>query len=131
MTSTSTRMRDGSGWQDVGGYSRAVRRDNLIAVSGTTAHGPDGTVLHPDDTFAQTMHCLETVLAAVKALGGAEDDVVRTRLLLAPEASWEEATRAHGERLAAVLPANSTYFVAGLVGTGFLVEVEADAVVAP
>lgn len=129
MSSPTRRLRDGTGWQDPGGYSRAVRRGEFVAVSGTTAHGPDGTAQHPGDTYAQTRHCLATVMAAVQALGGGLDDVVRTRVLLAPEADWQAATRAHGEVFAEAPPANSTYYVAGLVGTGFLVEVEADAVV--
>jgi enamine deaminase RidA (YjgF/YER057c/UK114 family) len=127
----TVRVRDGSGWQDVGGYSRAVRRAGLIAVSGTTAHGPDGTALFPGDTYAQARHCLAVVVGAVQALGGAPADIVRTRVLLAPEADWEAATRAHGEAFGAVLPANSTYYVARLIGDGFLVEIEAEAVVAP
>jgi len=123
------RLRDGTGWQEVGGYSRAVRHGDLVAVSGTTAHGPDGVALFPGDTYGQTRHCLEVVLGAVEALGGTRRDVVRTRVLLAPGADWEAATRAHGELFAAAPPANSTYYVAGLVGEGFLVEVEADALV--
>nr|WP_088286667.1 Rid family hydrolase [Kineosporia sp. A_224] len=125
------RLRDGTGWQDVGGYSRAVRRGPLVAVSGTTAHGPDGAALFPGDTYGQARHCLGVVLAAVEALGGTRDDVVRTRVLLAPGADWEAATRAHGEVFGAAPPANSTYYVAGLVGDGFLVEVEAEAFVGP
>jgi enamine deaminase RidA (YjgF/YER057c/UK114 family) len=48
---------------------------------------------------------------------------------LAPDASWEEATEAHRACLSEVLPANSMYYVARLIGRGFLVEIEADAVV--
>jgi enamine deaminase RidA (YjgF/YER057c/UK114 family) len=125
----TVRHLDGSGWQEAGGYSRAVRRAGLIAVSGTTANGPDGRALHPGDTYAQTRECLAQVLNAITQLGGRLEDVVRTRLLLAPGAVWQDATRAHGEVFAQIRPANSTYFVAGLVGDGFLVEVEAEALV--
>lgn len=131
MSLTTRRVEDGTGWQEVGGYSRAVRRGEVIAVSGTTANGPDGAALFPGDTYAQTRHCLDQVLAAIRQLGGDLDDIVRTRVLLAPGASWQEATRAHGAVFGAVRPANSTYFVAELIGAGFLVEIEADAVVAP
>lgn len=129
MTAATQRFRDGTGWQEIGAYSRAVRRGDLIAVSGTTAHGPDGAALFPGDTYGQTLHCLRATLHAVEALGGGVDDVVRTRVLLAPGADWQAATRAHGEVFASAPPANSTYYVAALIGDGFLVEVEADAVV--
>jgi enamine deaminase RidA (YjgF/YER057c/UK114 family) len=96
-------------------------------VSGTTATGPDGAALHPGDTYLQARAALRRALDAVVALGGAPDDVLRTRVYLAPEADWRGAARAHADLLGEVAPANTTLYVAGLVGDGFLVEVELDA----
>ncbi|MGR6318947.1 DUF885 family protein [Micromonospora soli] len=121
------RFRDGTGWEESAGYSRAARQGNSIAVSGTTAHGPDGSALHPGDTYAQTVECLHRAVAAVEKLGGARTSVLRTRLLLAPGADWRAAARAHAEVLGDVAPANSTYVVGSLIGPDFLVEVEVDA----
>ncbi|MFP3915513.1 MAG: Rid family hydrolase, partial [Actinomycetota bacterium] len=111
-----TRFRDGSPWESVAGYSRGARRGGRIAVSGTTAHGADGSALHPGDTYAQTRLALERVVEAVEELGGDRHDMVRTRLLLAPEADWEEAARAHADVLGDVAPANTTLYVGGLIG---------------
>ncbi|TKK91751.1 hypothetical protein FDA94_01865 [Herbidospora galbida] len=115
----ATRFKDGSGWEEQAGYSRAAREGDLIAVSGTTADGPDA--------YAQTLEALRRGVAAVEALGGSRDTVFRTRLLLTPDADWEQAARAHAEVLGDVAPANSTYVVNALIGEGFLVEVEIDA----
>jgi enamine deaminase RidA (YjgF/YER057c/UK114 family) len=123
------RYRDGSGWEDRAGYSRAVRRFGHIAVSGTTANAPDGHALHPGDTYRQTSAAIQAALVAVRALGGEKDDVVRTRIYLTPEADWESAARAHVEHLGAIAPANTMLRVAGLIGEDFLVEVEMDAVI--
>jgi len=57
------------------------------------------------------------------------DDVVRTVVYLAPGASWQQAADAHRDVLGAVRPANTMLYVAGLIGDGFLVEIEAQAVV--
>ncbi|WP_156046050.1 DUF885 family protein [Herbidospora cretacea] len=114
-----TRFRDGSGWEEQAGYSRAAREGDLIAVSGTTADGPDA--------YAQTLEALRRGVAAVEALGGSRTTVFRTRLLLTPGADWEQAARAHAEVFGDVAPANSTYVVGALIGDGFLVEVEIDA----
>jgi enamine deaminase RidA (YjgF/YER057c/UK114 family) len=121
------RVRDGGGFEAEAGYSRAARAGRTIAVSGTTATGPDGAALHPDDTYLQTSTALRRALAAVVALGGVTGDVLRTRVYLAPGADWREAARAHAEMLGGVAPANTTLYVGGLIGDGFLVEVELDA----
>jgi enamine deaminase RidA (YjgF/YER057c/UK114 family) len=121
------RITDGTGWESAAGYSRAARAGCCIAVSGTTDTGPDGTAAHPGDTHAQTGAALRRAVEAAGALGAGPEQVLRTRLLLAPGADWEGAARAHAEVLGAVAPANTTLFVAGLIGEGFLVEVELDA----
>ena len=130
MTETR-RFDDGSGWQEQAGYSRAVRRGNVVAISGTTATGPEGAALHPGDTGAQARVCLDRIAAALTALGASLDDVIRTVVYLAPGASWEEAAQAHRDVLGAVRPANTMLYVEALIGDGFLVEIEAQAVVAP
>jgi enamine deaminase RidA (YjgF/YER057c/UK114 family) len=130
MTGT-LRHADSFGWQDQAGYSRAARRGNVIMVSGTTATGPDGAAMHHGDTAAQARLCLDRIEAALTALGASLDDVVRTVVYLAPDASWEQAAQAHRDVLGAVRPASTMLYVAGLIGEGFLVEIEAQAVTAP
>jgi enamine deaminase RidA (YjgF/YER057c/UK114 family) len=128
MTQTR-RFTDGGGWQDQAGYSRAVRRGDVVAVSGTTATGPSGAALHPGDTGAQARSCLRSIETALIALGASLDDVVQTVVYLAPGASWEQAAAAHLEVLGGVRPASTMLYVAGLIGDGFLVEIQAQAVV--
>jgi enamine deaminase RidA (YjgF/YER057c/UK114 family) len=98
-----------------------------MAVSGTTATGPDGAALHPGDTYRQARHALQEALAALRRLGGSPQDVLRTRVYLAPGADWRAAACAHAELLGEVAPANTTLYAGGLIGEGFLVEVEVDA----
>ena len=110
-------------FEEVAGYSRAVRRGSRICVSGTTARE---TPL-PPDTYGQALDCLGRVIEAVEGLGGSKGSIVRTRLYLAPGADWSQAAAAHRELLSDVSPANTLVFVAALVGSGLLIEVEADA----
>jgi enamine deaminase RidA (YjgF/YER057c/UK114 family) len=125
---SSRRYTDSSGWQEQAGYSRAVRRGPIATVSGTTATGPDGAALCPGDTLGQARICLTRVLDALAQVNAGPQDVVRTVVYLAPGASWEQAAQAHREALGAVAPASTMLYVAGLIGEGFLVEVEAMAV---
>jgi enamine deaminase RidA (YjgF/YER057c/UK114 family) len=117
------------GFEDTAGYSRAVRVGDHVAVSATAPTNDEGTALYLGDTYAQTRVAFERALEAVAALGGAAADVTRTRMYLGPEAEWRRAVDAHHELFAEVLPANSTYYVAGFIPPGILVEVELDAIV--
>ena len=117
-----TEFREGGGFEEAAAYSRAVRIGPHVAVSGTAAR--DG-----GDAYTQTAEALARALAAAAELGAATGDVLRTRLLLATGCDWEGAVRAHREVFEGVNPANTTYFVAGFIPEGVLVEVELDAVV--
>jgi enamine deaminase RidA (YjgF/YER057c/UK114 family) len=122
------RIKDSGGFGEAAAYSRAVRFGPHIAVSGT-APLADGRVLHPGDSFRQAQTAIERALRAAAELGASPQDVIRTRLLLAPACDWREAVRAHAQAFAGIDPANTTYFVGGLIPEGALVEVELDAAV--
>ena len=116
------------GLEEIGGYARAVRIENVIAVGGVAAIDADGKALHPGDVYAQTRDALERSLAALRELGGGLRDVLRTRIYLAPGADPRRALDAHREVFGDTLPANTTLYVAGFMLAGVLVEVELDAV---
>jgi enamine deaminase RidA (YjgF/YER057c/UK114 family) len=86
-------------------------------------------VQHAGDSYRQTQAAIQRALDAAAELGAARDDVIRTRLLLAPDCDWREAARAHAEAFVGVEPANTTYYVARLIPDGALVEVELDAAI--
>ena len=111
------------------GYSRAVRDGSHVHVAGTAAVYPHG-VETPADAYAQAKRCLEIVVAALAEVGATPADVVRTRVYLVDAGDWEEVGRAHGEVFASVLPATSFVVVAGLLDPRWLVEIEAEAIVA-
>jgi enamine deaminase RidA (YjgF/YER057c/UK114 family) len=114
--------RDGGGFEEAAGYSRAVRRGRRIEVSGTTTSGD--ALGGPEETLRQTRRAIAQALEAVVALGGRTEDVVRSVLYLAPAADWRAAAQAHQELLGAAAPANTTLYVAMLIGDGAVVEVE-------
>ncbi len=125
-----TQIGSGAPWESVVGYSRAVRVGDHIAVAGTVAADDTGAVRHPGDAAAQTRATLDRIEAALAALGGSLADVVRTRVFVVDIArDWEAVGRAHGERFAQIKPATTMVEVSGLIDPGFLVEIEADAIV--
>ncbi|WP_420461628.1 aldo/keto reductase [Candidatus Palauibacter sp.] len=120
-----TRAVSGTVWEEVAGFSRAVRTGGHIAVSGTTATHGD-RLIGGDDPAAQTHFVIDKIEGALEALGGTLEDVYRTRIFIPSLADWEPVARAHGQRFGAIRPAN-TLVQAGLIGSGYLVEIEAEA----
>ncbi len=117
----------GTTWEDLAGFSRAVRRGSRIWVSGTTATHGDRAI-GGSDPAAQTHFVIDKIEGALQSLGGCLEDVVRTRVYVSPRGDWEAVAGAHGQRFRDVRPAN-TLVHAGLVGEEYLVEIEAEAVV--
>jgi enamine deaminase RidA (YjgF/YER057c/UK114 family) len=111
------------------GFTRAKRVGNVIAVSGTASLGDDGKVVGRGDCYAQTRRCLEIVVAAVRANGGALETITRTRIMLVDINLWQHAARAHAEVFAAAAPACTFVEVTRFIEQSWLVEIEADAVV--
>ena len=117
----------GSKWEPVMGYSRAVRKGNFIAVTGTVGINADGT--YSKSLGDQTRRSLWILIAAVEALGGKTSDIVRTRMFVTDVSKWEEVARVHGEVFADIRPATSILQVAKLIDADAQIEIEADAIV--
>jgi len=116
----------GSKWEPIVGYSRAVRSGNVIAVTGTVGINADGTYV-PSVT-EQTRRALEIIRAALEALGGRLEHVIRTRMFVTDISRWEEVAAAHGEVFGEIRPATTMVEVARQIGADAQIEIEADAI---
>jgi enamine deaminase RidA (YjgF/YER057c/UK114 family) len=122
-----THHRSASPFEPEIGFCRAVRHGDRIEVSGTAPIGPDGRTVD-GDAEAQARRCLAIIGAALTALGGGIDAVVRTRMYLVDRDDWAAVGRAHGDVFRGVDPAATMVVVAGLLDPAWRVEIEAVAV---
>ena len=122
-----TSVFSGTPWEPLAGYARAVKKGNHIFVSGTTATNGN-IIIGGNDPAAQTHFVIDKIEGALNSLDAKLEDVVRTKVFVNNIEQWEAIARAHGERFAHIQPAN-TMVEAKLVGDGYLVEIEVDAIV--
>jgi enamine deaminase RidA (YjgF/YER057c/UK114 family) len=132
LTTHDSRIRISSGsvWEERAGFSRALRVGNWVFVSGTTATDTDGNVIGAGDPYTQTVAIIEKIARALTEAGATLADVVRTRVYVTNADDWETVGRAHARFFGAVRPANTLVEVSRLVGDGYLVEMDADALIA-
>lgn len=125
-----TNYSSGAKWEDIVGYSRAVKIGNTIEVTGTVAVDANSNLVGKDDAYAQTKYIIEKIEAVLKRAGASLRDVVRTRMFVTDIARWEEYGKAHGEFFGQVKPCTSMIEVKGLIDPEYLIEIEATAIIA-
>jgi len=112
-----------SPYEPIIGFSRAVRVDSHIYVSGTGPVGADEA-----DVETQTRQIFQIAAEVLIRAGASLSDVVRTRMYLTQAADWEAVGRVHGELFRDIRPAATMVVVAQLLNPNWRVEIELDAV---
>jgi enamine deaminase RidA (YjgF/YER057c/UK114 family) len=123
-----TNYSSGAKWEDIVGYSRAVKVGNIIEVTGTVAIDENSELVGKDDAYAQTKYILEKIQAVLSKAGASMSDVVRTRMFVTDISRWEEYGKAHGEFFKDIRPCTSMIEVKGLIAPEYLIEIEATAI---
>jgi len=127
----SNRLNVSSGvkWEDIIGYSRAVRIGNVIEVAGTTAIDEAGNLVGVDNPYEQTRYIITKIERALTEAGATLKDIARTRIFTTDISRWEEIGRAHGEFFREIKPASTMVEVKSLINPAMLVEIEATVIV--
>jgi enamine deaminase RidA (YjgF/YER057c/UK114 family) len=128
LKSNRINISSGAKWENIVGYSRAVKVGNIIEVSGTTAVDEHNEIQGLDDAYQQTKFIILKAEKALIELGSSLADVIRTRIYTTDISKWEEIGRAHGEFFRAIKPAATMVEVRKLIDKNILVEIEFTAI---
>lgn len=118
----------GTKWEDIVGYSRAVRIGNIVEISGTVAV-KNGKIVGPKDPYIQAKRIFQIIESNLRKAGATLKDVIRTRMYVTDISRWDEVGKAHYEIFKAIKPATSMIEVKSLIDQEFMVEIEVTAVV--
>lgn len=130
MRSKRINISSGAKWEDIVGYSRAVRIGNVIEVAGTTAVDENNQVIGLGDPSEQTRFILSKIEKALTAAGATLKDVARTRMFVTNIADWEIIGRVHGLFFKDIKPAATMVEVKSLISPELLIEIEVTAILA-
>lgn len=126
--SSRINISSGAKWEDIVGYSRAVKIGNVIEVTGTVSL-KDGEPFGVGDPYLQTKRIIQIIEETLNKAGGKLTDVVRTRIFVTNIDQWESIGRAHNEFFSDIKPATTMVEVNRLITPEYLVEIEATAII--
>lgn len=124
-----TNYSSGAKWEDIVGYSRAVKIGNMVEVTGTVAVDDHSVLVGGNSAYEQTRFIIQKIEKVLKSAGASLNDVIRTRMFVTDISRWEEYGRAHGEFFGQIKPCTSMIEVKGLIAPEYLIEIEATAVI--
>ncbi len=119
----------GSKWEEIVGYSRAVKVGNLVEITGTVASDEEGVVVGEDDAYLQTKYIYQKIEAVLLRAGAEMKDVIRVRMFVTDISRWQEYGKAHSEVFKDIKPCNTMVEVSALIEPQYLIEIEATAII--
>lgn len=124
-----TNYSSGAKWEDIVGYSRAVKVGNTIEVTGTVAVDEKNNLIGSDDAYEQTKFIIQKIEKVLQKAGSSLKDVVRTRMFVTDISRWEEYGKAHGEFFKDIKPCTTMLEISKLIAPEYLIEIEATAII--
>jgi len=124
-----TNYSSGAKWEDIVGYSRAVKIGNVVEVTGTVAVDEHSELVGGDSAYEQTRFIIQKMQGILEKAGAGLKDVIRTRIFVTDISRWEEYGKAHGEFFHEIKPCTTMVEVSRLISPEYLVEIEATAII--
>ena len=124
-----TNYSSGAKWENIVGYSRAVKVGNTIEVTGTVAVDDNSDLVGGNDAYEQAKFIIKKIELVLQKAGASLKDVVRTRMFVTDISRREEYGKAHGEFFKDIKPCTTMVEVNKLISPEYLIEIEATAII--
>ena len=119
------RVSTGSPFEATFGYSRAIRHEDTVYVSGTTGYDY-ATMTMPDDVGQQAANALNTIDKALREAGSSIQDTVRVVYYVGDRNDVDAVVKAVGPVFGDIRPAASMLIVQ-MIEPGMKIEIEVTA----
>lgn len=122
------KISSGAKWENIVGYSRAVKAGNRVMVTGTTAVDDEGKIVGVGDAYTQTKFIFQKIEKYLKEAGSSMEKVVWNRMFVTDISKWEDIARAHAEFFIDIKPCATMVEVKGFIHPDMLIEIETEAI---
>ena len=122
------KISSGAKWEDIVGYSRAIKAGNRVMVTGTTSVDEKGDIVGVGNAYEQTKFIFQKIEKYLKEAGSSLEKVVWNRMFVTDISKWEEIGRAHAEFFIDIRPCATMVEVKGFIHPDMLVEIETEAI---
>ena len=123
------KISSGAKWEDIVGYSRAIKVKDRVIISGTTSVDDEGNITGINDAYEQAKFIFQKIEKYLRQAGAEMKDVIRNRIYVVNMTDWGDVARAHFEFFGEIRPCCTMVQVSGLINPDMLVEIETEAVV--
>lgn len=119
------------GWPHYAKYtfSPAVKRGNLLFISGITAADETGQIVEKGDIVGQTKRIFEKIGRILEAAGATFDDIVKTVDYITTTENYRGTAEVRRQYFKSGFPTATGVIVKGLLREDALIEIDAIAVV--
>lgn len=122
------KISSGAKWENIVGYSRAIRAGNRVMVTGTTSVDENGEIVGIGDAYAQTKYIFQKIEKYLKEAGSSLEKVVWNRMFVTDISKWEDIAKAHAEFFKDIKPCATMVEVKGFIHPDMLIEIETEAI---
>ena len=122
------KISSGAKWEDIVGYSRAIRAGNRVMVTGTTSVDENGDIVGVGNAYEQTKYIFLKIEKYLKEAGSSLDKVVWNRMFVTDISKWEDIGRAHAEFFKDIKPCATMVEVKGFIHPDMMIEIETEAI---